>query len=207
MNACYSIVAVAFMTLLCACAQAEDENTVEQSQNVETAELVVINVAPDDVLNIRAEPNAGAALVGELAPGTGDIRVTAQGTETLDWVHIEAGGLEGWVNAAFLAYSTNYEPLPIRLHCSGTEPFWGTELSYSRADVSFAFRDEHFRTGFHGPISPLNRTNIWLRTRFDLESDFVLLESETCSDGMSERKHAYLLFAKIDGNLLGGCCD
>ena len=198
---------IALFTLTGACAQAQDEGIVEDAQKIEAPELVVINVAQNDLLNMRAEPDANAPIVGTLAPDTGNIHVTAQSAETPDWIYIEVGGLEGWVNAAYLGYSTFYEPLPIRLHCSGAEPFWGMNLSYSRADVSFAFRDEDFQTGFDAPISPLNRTNIWLRTRFNLETDFILLEAGTCSDGMSERAYGYSLLAKLDGNLLGGCCN
>jgi uncharacterized membrane protein len=111
------------------------------------------------------------------------------------------------VNASYLGYATSAEPLPIRLHCSGTEPFWGLELSYSRADVHFAFSEEDFSTGFSLPISPANRTNIWLRTRFDFESDFLVLEAQTCSDGMSERSYPYSILVKLEENLLGGCCE
>lgn len=168
--------------------------------------LMVIGVDDDDVLNIRAEPDASAALVGTLAPDAVGIRVTAQGTDTLDWIHIAAEGMEGWVNASYLGYPSSFAPLPIRLHCSGTEPFWGADLSYSRADINFAFSEERFSAGFAPPLSPASRTNIWLRSRFDLETDFLVLEAESCSDGMSDRTYPYSILAKLEDNLLAGCC-
>nr|TFG55065.1 MAG: hypothetical protein E4H34_01230 [Hyphomicrobiales bacterium] len=201
------IILIALFALSSACAPAQDNEFAEETQETETPSLVVINVASNDVLNMRAEPDANAAIVGTLPPNTGNIHVAAQSAETGDWIYIEANELEGWVNANYLAYANSYAPLPIRLHCSGTEPFWGIALSYSRADVDFAYSDEDFRTGFHPPISPANRTNIWLRTRFDLESDFLLLQADACSDGMSEQVYAYSLMAKLNGNLIGGCCN
>ena len=132
--------------------------------------------------------------------------MTAQDGTSLDWVRIAANGVEGWVNANYLGYATYFAPLPIRLTCSGTEPFWGAELSYSRADVTFAFGGEDFTAGFSDPIAPLNRGNIWLRARFDDETDFLVLEAEACTDGMSETEYSYSLLARLGGELLGGCC-
>jgi uncharacterized membrane protein len=189
---------IALFTLTSACVQAQDEDV---------PMLVVIGVGASDVLNVRAEPDADATLVGTLTPNASGLSVTAQSTETLDWIHIESNGLQGWVNASYLGYPTSPEPLPIRLHCSGTEPFWGLELSYSRADARFAFSEEDFSTGFSPPTSPANRANIWLRTRFDFETEFLLLEAETCSDGMSDRTYPYSVLVRLEENLLSGCCE
>lgn len=189
---------IASLALTNACAQAQDDDA---------AMLVVFGVDANDVLNVRAEPDADAALLGTLMPNASGINVIAQSTDTLDWILIESNGLQGWVNASYLGYANSYEPLPIRLHCSGTEPFWGLELSYSRADVRFAFSEEEFSTGFSPPTSPANRANLWLRSRFDSENEFLLLEAEACSDGMSERSYRYSLLARLEGNLLAGCCE
>ncbi len=199
-------VLIALFALTVACGQAQEQQTTGQTAESDAPVLVVSGVDENDVLNIRAEPDANARLVGTLGANEENVRVTAQSAETLDWIHIEANGARGWVNASYLSYANTYEPLPIRLHCSGTEPFWGLELSYSRADVSFAFNGQDFRAGFDAPISPTNRTSIWMRARFDLEAEFLLLEAETCSDGMSDLSYPYSLVAKLDGNLPTGCC-
>ena len=199
-------VLIALLTLTSACVQAQDEQAHEQTTDSDAPVLVVSGVDQDDVLSLRAEPNANARLVGTLSSNASNIRVTAQATGTLDWIHIEANGVEGWVNASYLSYANAYEPLPIRLHRSGTEPFWGLELSYSRADVSFAFNGQDFRAGFAAPISPPNQTNLWLRTRFELEAEFLVLRAQSCSDGMSDMTYPYSLVAKLEGNLLAGCC-
>jgi hypothetical protein len=194
----FRVTLTALFTLTSACVQAQDEDV---------PMLVVTGVDANDVLNLRAEPDAGAALVGTLAPNASGIRVIAQSTETLDWIQIESNGLRGWVNASYLGYFTSREPLPIRLHCSGTEPFWGLELSYSRADVRLAFGEEEFSAGFSPPISPVNRGNIWLRRRFDFETEFLVIEAQSCSDGMSERSYPYSVLVRLEENLLSGCCE
>ena len=96
------IILIALFTLTSACAQAQDESIVEDAEEIEAPDLVVINVAQDDVLNMRAQPNANAPIVGTLAPNTGNIHVTAQSAETQDWIYVAADGMEGWVNANYL---------------------------------------------------------------------------------------------------------
>lgn len=200
------VVLTTVFVLTSACGQAQNERSINQATENEMPPLVIIGVEDNDVLNVRAEPHAGAALVGTLAPNTSGIRVTAQATETLDWIHIEANGLQGWANVSYLGYGNSFVSLPIRLHCSGTEPFWGMELSYSRADVSFAFNEREIRAGFSAPTSPAGRTNNWLRTRFEQETEFLLIEAETCSDGMSDKNYPYSILVKLEDNLIAGCC-
>ena len=168
--------------------------------------LVVTGVAPDDVLNIRAEPDANAAILGMLAFDATGIEVTAQGTDTLDWIHIAHDGVAGWVNARFLSFENAGQTLPVRLTCSGTEPFWGIELSYSRAEANFVFSDTVFTTGFAPPVSPAARTDQWLLAEWDDPADFLLIAPEACSDGMSDNTHPYSVSARLDGNVLAGCC-
>ncbi len=64
----------------------------------------VFNVASDDVLNVRAQAGAAAALVGTLPPETTGVRVTGPGVATGGsmWVPIQHGDLTGWVNQNFL---------------------------------------------------------------------------------------------------------
>ncbi len=187
-------------------ADAEPAQTVTIPVDAAPPLLVVIGVAPDDVLNIRAEPDANAAIVGMLAPDATGISVTAQGTETLDWIHITHDGAEGWVNARFLSFENAGQTLPIRLTCSGTEPFWGIELSYSRADAHFVFSDTAFTTGFAPPVSPAARTDQFLFAERDDPADFLLIAPEACSDGMSDNVHPYSISARLEGNVLAGCC-
>lgn len=64
----------------------------------------VIGVTRDDVLNIRAEPNASAPIVGTLSPVAQDITISAETRSlTSTWVEVRQGDVVGWVNAAYLA--------------------------------------------------------------------------------------------------------
>ena len=73
---------------------------------IDLATYRVIDVAADDVLNIRAEPNAQAAKVGE-APNGAQLDGTGTGARLpsgANWVEVQVPGTEtiGWVNARFL---------------------------------------------------------------------------------------------------------
>lgn len=73
----------------------------------EGAELAVVGVAADDILNVRAGPGVDFDVVAELDPlATG---VTATGhNRSLDgggiWAEVETDGETGWANVAFLSH-------------------------------------------------------------------------------------------------------
>ena len=69
------------------------------------AELGVVGVAHDDVLNLRAAPGADQAIVDEIPP-TYDGLVAQGETRTLPafWTKVDYEGNEGWVNLRYLAY-------------------------------------------------------------------------------------------------------
>jgi uncharacterized protein YgiM (DUF1202 family) len=89
----------------------------------------VVNVASDDVLNIRAEPTASSAVVGAFSPGTQRVQVLR---EEAGWGRVSAGESMGWVSLAYL------DPMeqpgagdwdaPGALMCGGNEPFWGVRI-------------------------------------------------------------------------------
>ena len=111
-----------------------------QPSHLEPSYFAVEGVGADDVLNIRAEPNAAAAIVGSFAHDAAPIEVLAlEG----GWVYVSTGEGMGWASAAYLreislpAFAGS--ALPDGLVCSGTEPFWGMTLS--GAGISFAGMD------------------------------------------------------------------
>ncbi len=61
----------------------------------------VAGVAADDVLNIRAEPNASAEIVGTYQPDATGVRTS--GNAAGDWWEVEFDGATGWVKSTFLA--------------------------------------------------------------------------------------------------------
>ena len=64
-----------------------------------------MNVASDDVLNVRAQPGVAYPIVGTIPPYGMDVRVTGAGEEVDDalWVPIGYDDIAGWVNNNYLA--------------------------------------------------------------------------------------------------------
>jgi uncharacterized protein YraI len=60
----------------------------------------VVNVAHDDVLNIRSGPSAGYEIVGSIPPRGRGVRIIGS---CRGWCPVQYNGMSGWVNAAFLA--------------------------------------------------------------------------------------------------------
>jgi hypothetical protein len=177
----------------------------ESPSTGDAVEAVPVTAGPD-VVSIRAEPDARAEIVGAIPANSGGITVTAQAVDTLDWVQIRFGDIEGWVDTRYLHFLNAGQTLPIRLSCTGTEPFWGIDLSYSRLEANFVFSGAEYSAGFAPPVSPASRTTSWLFSEFDGSQDFVLVDRATCSDGMSDAAHPYGVTARLDGQLLAGCC-
>lgn len=69
------------------------------------AELGVVGVAHDDVLNLRAAPGADQGVVDEIPP-TYDGLVAEGETRSLPafWTKVDYEGSKGWVNMRYLAY-------------------------------------------------------------------------------------------------------
>ncbi len=73
---------------------------------VEGAEMAVIGVGADDVLNVRAAPGTDHDVVATLEPLADGFTATGEG-RLLDgavWVEVETGDVTGWVHAAFVAH-------------------------------------------------------------------------------------------------------
>ncbi len=61
----------------------------------------VVGVAADDVLNVRAEPDASAEIVGGYPPDATGVRISGEASG--EWWEVEFDGGTGWVHSAFLA--------------------------------------------------------------------------------------------------------
>jgi hypothetical protein len=86
----------------------------------------VTGVAADDVLNVRAAPNAGAEIVGTLAPDMRGVEVAGLDPSG-GWGLVNSGERAGWAAMRFLAPRADVwraGALPEGLTCFGTEPFW-----------------------------------------------------------------------------------
>lgn len=72
----------------------------------EDAELAVVGVEADDVLNVRAAPGVSYEIVAELDPLADGLRATGHNRSLDDdsiWAEVEVDGTTGWANTAFLA--------------------------------------------------------------------------------------------------------
>jgi hypothetical protein len=61
---------------------------------------MVVNVAHDDVLNVRSGPSAEFDVVGELQPGSRGVTIT--GDCQARWCPVEHQSARGWVNSTYL---------------------------------------------------------------------------------------------------------
>ena len=171
----------------------------------------VRGVAAGDVLNIRAEPNASASIIGTLARDARGIEVVAANAART-WGQVNTGEASGWVNLRYMAargvHIDNYN-LPVGLSCYGTEPFWSAQ------NINGAL---HFET----PDAPARDLDIWQAQDSGIPDDLrrmiamagiggpatAFLYPATCNDGMSDRAFglAISLMPAPGAPLLSGCC-
>lgn len=66
---------------------------------------IVVGVAHDDTLNVRADPGTGAAIVGELAPTAAGIDASGAAMQvgSVIWWEISTPTVVGWVSSRYLA--------------------------------------------------------------------------------------------------------
>jgi uncharacterized membrane protein len=167
----------------------------------------VTGVAADDVLNLRAEPRAGAALVGALAPAASGVEALRQSG---GWTYVRSGQMEGWASARYLrpALSFSGGPPPFPLHCVGTEPFWSLTLDGKRA----IYRTPEIAEAA-SPVASLepsrNSTIVWRVRPADGPIMSAVIEArQACSDNMSDTVYSFRIHAETrDGQLLSGCCE
>ena len=175
----------------------------------------VTGVAANDMLNVRAFPDAKASVLGELPPDARGLEVLALDPSG-KWAQVNMGEQAGWVSTRFIkARPTVWVPgrLPETLSCSGTEPFWslrqkdgGLVLSQPDAgDRALTLRTTLDR-GFEGD-----------RMRALIAGDgagrlTAVIQPDACSDGMSDRSFGLSGTLILDGSgtssrMLTGCCS
>lgn len=167
----------------------------------------VTGVAAGDVLNIRAEPSAGAAILGSLPPDAAGVEVVA---EQDGWGLVSTGEGAGWVKLSFLARQpgADWFALTQPLRCLGTEPFWslGVEPATRVAVFSTPDAGDAFTT-----LTTLWPGEDWRQeAAFALPDGFATLTGGQCSDGMSDRVFgiAIKLYRMGDAPaVLQGCCS
>lgn len=174
----------------------------------------VTGVAADDVLNIRAAPNASAAIIGTLSPHARDIEVVGY-DQTGRWARINTGVHSGWAAFRYLAYQVdiwNPGTLPPTLHCLANEPFWsfaprGDMMVFSTPDApeSVMRIEQVLTTGmFRDPRRSVSAQG-------DSRRMTAVIVPMACSDGMSDRAYGLDVTVILEGRgqtqMLTGCCS
>ncbi len=169
----------------------------------------VDGVAADDVLNVRAAPDAGAAIVGSLSPDAAGVEVTA-----IDggWARVNSGERSGWAALGYLSTVPGGTfPRARGLRCFGTEPFWSLRIVQEGA-ARYESMEGAGLDLMAGAVLP--GANV--PDRFGLfaagpaGSAAVSLRRENCSDGMSDRLYGLSAEVILGGGMsavLSGCCS
>lgn len=169
----------------------------------------VARVAANDVLNVRAEPDASAQIVATLGPDQRGVEVVER-NEGGTWGRIMTGEGTGWVSLAYLDRQPGQAGFPALQSCTGTEPFWGLWPDsggwlYSSPDGPDHSLDELWRDG---SVSHTGRYGLVLGWE-DIAAS-VVIRRELCSDGMSDRLYGLsadvLMTEGGQTRLLTGCC-
>lgn len=167
----------------------------------------IAGIASDDVLNVRAAPDATSPIIGALPPGQTDVEVIRLDVET-GWALVNLPEGTGWVSTRFLARHPGQwqGAFPEISTCFGTEPFWTLSVDGDTALFSTPEREAAgqivARVG-----SAARRDRHGLLARIGDVALTGIVSARSCSDGMSDREWG-LAFDAIHGDeLLSGCCS
>jgi len=79
----------------------------------------VVNVAADDVLNIRSGPDSSFAIIGQIPPNGRGVRLGNGCRE--GWCPAGYGSVVGWVNSSYLAADSNQDPTYRVVHVAAND--------------------------------------------------------------------------------------
>jgi len=168
--------------------------------------FMIDGVAADDVLNIRAMPDASSDIVGSFNPFDLNVEVLDQQD---GWGRVGTGEGSGWVSMRFLAPNpVPANDIPRPLSCFGTEPFWGMAMYPRGAEYTEMGQDRRVlnllreRAATNGYLIEAREGPTLTRT--------LIVTALSCSDGMSDRMFgmsATLFTDTPDGSYVQtGCC-
>lgn len=166
----------------------------------------VVGVGSDDVLNVRAGPDASAEVIGTLEIDATGIEVIRP-DDDFEWGQVNIGERAGWASLRYLVRQPGqwHGSYPNFAWCGGTEPFW----SLTRADG----RIKLARINANDTLAQLewetSSPNHSERHAFRAEGMTGVLSLQACSDGMSDMEFGIELNLTLDseGILYNGCCS
>ena len=174
----------------------------------------VTGVEAGDVLNVRAQPDPSAEIVGMLEPEAGGVVVagTRMEVDGSVWWQVAGDDRLGWVNARYLAPADDAPPTgdeTFPLQCTGTEPFWSVRVA--EGEARFETPMDEGETWQAGPMTRANglvgRHAIRLESEGGVGHLAIWRNHRFCSDGMSDIGFPYEgIVAAPDGTVYAGCC-
>ncbi|MEX3316228.1 COG3650 family protein [Sulfitobacter sp. PS-8MA] len=172
----------------------------------------VVDVAANDVLNIREGPNAQAPIIGRLAHDAEAVELIRP-DDSYRWALVNSGEGRGWVSLHYLQRRPGQwaGAMPQLAQCAGTEPFWSLEVE--GATVSYRAIDaapQGYDIVQKGPAQG-RRDSFHLIAERAEGLAVGALSTEACSDGMSDRAYGLsieLLMKDATGwQHVSGCCS
>ena len=171
----------------------------------------VVDVASDDVLNIRSEPNANSQIIGEIPFDAELVEVSGVSADG-KWSRVNAVEAVGWIRNRYLA-PTMVEflqdtSLPVGLVCQSEEPFSSIQISNDRlvldtqnGSQSALVIDEVVQSGSAWPIREISVTDGGRPLT-------LIVEEETCQSAMVENYFPYRSYFQDSGDKKRyfGCC-
>lgn len=152
----------------------------------------VTGVAASDVLNIRAEPSAGADILATLPPDAQGVEVVGLSADGA-WGRVNSAEISGWVAMRYLARidTPGWISLDAPMKCYGTEPFWSLEYNPAEQNMWLDVMGEQGKLGlwmdWHVATQGRNNQIGW-HLQGPARQGFATLTAESCSDGMSDRQ-------------------
>ncbi len=188
---------------------------IAQNNNL-PALFYVTGVASNDTLNVRSEPSASSADIGDLAYNQQRVEVL-EIDPTGKWGQIRWQDGKGWVAMRFMQ---QLPPDPIAGHviekdlfCIGTEPFWSVAfLSDGRVEYFDTYPAvEHVDLLWSGIAA--NRPNwpIGFVAGNTGQTLTGVIDKASCSDGMSDNPFGLQVELILSKNgyvsMISGCCS
>lgn len=172
----------------------------------------VTGVAAGDALNVRADPDPHAPILGTLARDARAVEVVALDASGR-WARVNLGERGGWVARRFLAVRAGewQGRIPAGLDCTGTEPFWRLEIGPEGQRFEAA-GETPLRYGGGARLPAEGRRDRWALRAWAAGRGLTAVVAErACSDGMSGRAYGLgvdLILSDRDGaRYLSGCCS
>lgn len=174
----------------------------------------VVNVASDDLLNIRFEPNHTSEIMGTLPPDARNVEVVAH-SEDDEWGLINSGEGSGWVRLTYLNIpkQPRWHEFAVPMTCFGTEPFWDFTLNEGGTEAIYTDYDSHnhpFAVDWTSGIAARPHGTLGLGGGTYEAGFSAVIENQMCHDGMTDRENALRirLFVHDNGTSFGldGCC-